>query len=319
MEILGIDEVGRGSWAGPLVVGACVLNEPIDGLTDSKKLTARRREELNEIILAQSAWGLGWVFAPELDEIGLARALRKAAIEAASQIRTKYSEIVIDGTINFLAETRKGQFVTTLAKADLLIPAVSAASIIAKVARDRYMCEMAKKYPAYGFERHVGYGTKLHRQALLEHGACPEHRRSFRPIAELENIGGESRQEAKSAHKKSTSQIGGKAETKAAEYLTSLGHEIIVRNWRTPRCEIDIVSTFENRLYFVEVKYRRDSTRGDGLEAITDQKLRQMRFAAENFIKFRGAKKLSPRLAAISVAGADFQVQEFVAVESESS
>jgi len=186
--ILGIDEVGRGPWAGPLVVGAVVLPDglTIDGLTDSKKLSAKRRVELDLLIREKAlGWGLGWVHADELDEIGLSSALRLATIRAVEAVKTPYHEIIIDGTINFLSETSKGAYVTTMAKADLLIPAVSAASIIAKVARDAYMEGQDKLYPEYGFASHVGYGTAKHQKALLEHGVTKLHRTSFAPIRKL--------------------------------------------------------------------------------------------------------------------------------------
>lgn len=318
MAILGIDEVGRGPWAGPLVVGACVLHEEIPGLTDSKKLSAKRRVELNEVILAGSSWGLGWVSAAELDEIGLSAALRKAAVEAACKIDCSYEEIVIDGTVNFLAETGKGRYVTTLAKADLLIPAVSAAAIVAKVARDQYMVEVAEKYPEYGFEKHVGYGTKMHMHSISEYGICPEHRRSFRPIQKLTNA-----YASEKPNKKDTTGIGKKAEKKVAEHLAGLGHEVVARNWKTRRCEIDIVSVLDGKIYFTEVKYRRDRQRGTGLEVVTAEKLRQMKFAAENFMKFQGEtlqqgftlKSLEPLLAIASVGGADFKVEDFLILQ----
>lgn len=186
--ILGIDEVGRGPWAGPLVVGAVVLPEGfvLDGLTDSKKLSAKRRAELDVIIREQATgWGLGWVHAEELDAIGLSEALRVATIRAAEAVKSPYHEIIIDGTINFLKETSKGQYVTTLPKADLLVPAVSAASIIAKVARDAYMEQQDGAYPGYGFASHVGYGTAKHQQALQQLGVTPLHRTSFAPIKKL--------------------------------------------------------------------------------------------------------------------------------------
>lgn len=166
--ILGIDEVGRGPWAGPLVVGAVVLNDAaIEGLTDSKKLSKKQRESLSQKIIDSTAdIGLGWVYPHELDVIGLSNSLVEATKRAVSQITSTYHEIIIDGTINFLKDTTKGQYVTTLKKADLLISSVSAASIVAKVARDRYMSEQDLLYPGYGFAAHVGYGTALHRAAI---------------------------------------------------------------------------------------------------------------------------------------------------------
>ncbi len=182
--ILGVDEVGRGPWAGPLVVGAVVLNGAvIEGLTDSKKLTKKRREELNREILDSSASvGLGWVHADELDQMGLSQSLVEATKRAVEQVTASYYEIIIDGTVNFLASTEKGQFVTTMKKADLLIPSVSAASIIAKVARDKYMEEQDIIYIGYDFKSHVGYGTAKHRDAINELGVTPLHRLSFAPL-----------------------------------------------------------------------------------------------------------------------------------------
>lgn len=181
--ILGIDEVGRGPWAGPLVVGAVVLGgAEIAGLTDSKKLSKKRREELDAAIRMQAACGLGWVHADEIDAVGLSEALRLATKRAVEQIGVPYHEIVIDGTINFLADTTKGEYVTTMKKADLLVPSVSAASIIAKVARDRYMAEQDAVYEGYKFGAHVGYGTAAHRAAIEKLGVTPLHRLSFAPL-----------------------------------------------------------------------------------------------------------------------------------------
>lgn len=182
--ILGIDEVGRGPWAGPLVVGAVVLGGvAVDGLTDSKKLTKKQREHLAPIIQEQAgAWALGWVDAQELDEIGMSEALKLATRRAVEQIKTPYSEIIIDGTVNFLAGTGKGKYVTCLPKADLLVPSVSAASVLAKVARDDYMAEQDSVYPGYGFAGHAGYGVAKHREAIERLGVTPLHRLSFAPL-----------------------------------------------------------------------------------------------------------------------------------------
>lgn len=182
--IVGIDEVGRGPWAGPLVVGAVVLGCEIEGLTDSKKLNKKRREELNaEIVEKAAATGLGWVHAEELDTIGLSASLVEATKRALLEIKVPYHEIIIDGTVNFLAGTGKDEYVTTMKKADLLVPSVSAASIVAKVARDAFMAEQDAKFPEYGFKAHVGYGTAAHRAAIEKYGVTPLHRLSFAPLA----------------------------------------------------------------------------------------------------------------------------------------
>jgi ribonuclease HII len=294
--ILGIDEVGRGPWAGPLVIGAVVLGEiEIDGLNDSKKLTAKKREELSREIHKKAAGiGLGFVSSAELDDIGLSKALRLATRRAVEQIDTKYTEIIIDGTINFLSGTPLEKYVSTLIKADGLIPEVSAASIVAKVARDKYMTELAEKYPEYGFEKHVGYGTAAHKKALEMFGKTPEHRNSFKPVAAIE---------------KNTTTIGNTAEEKVAKALEKAGHAILARNWKTKLCEIDIVSEKDQKIYFTEVKYRKNPHSGSALEAITPEKLQKMTFAAESFISLNKIDK-EYLLQAAAVEGEAYEIRD---------
>lgn len=178
--ILGIDEVGRGCWAGPLVAGAVLLHSPIKGLADSKKLSKAMRQKLDAEIRAQAvAYGLGWVMPDELDKVGLTEAVRRAMHRAVACITAPYTEIIIDGNYNFLSGHPLSRCII---KADDLVPEVSAASIVAKVARDAYMTKAALQYPGYDFERHVGYGTTAHAAALKLRGACNLHRRSFAPV-----------------------------------------------------------------------------------------------------------------------------------------
>ena len=306
MAILGIDEVGRGPWAGPLVVGACVLGDAkIEGLTDSKKLTAKKREQLAAEIHEKAAVGLGWISAAELDKIGLSKALCKAARLAVKQIHAPFHEIIIDGTMNFLRDTPLSGYVQVLTKADLLIPEVSAASIVAKVARDEYMKKLAEKYPGYGFEKHVGYGTAAHKKALTELGICPEHRKSFRPIKEL--LGAT---DATKDISGSTKARGDRGETAVCKYLEESGHEIVARNWKNKFCEIDVISRFNGVLCFTEVKYRR---KGDGLDAIDKKKLEQMRFAAELYLAKNGGG--AAILAAAEVSGDNYAVTDFLVLQ----
>ena len=303
--ILGIDEVGRGPWAGPLVVGAVVLGTAsIEGLTDSKKLTKKKREALDILIRRDAAgYGLGWVPAHEIDEIGLSAALRLATIRAVEQVKTPYHEIIIDGTINFLKETTKGQYVTTLAKADLLIQCVSAASIIAKVARDNYMASQDSVYPGYSFRSHVGYGTAAHRSSIDRLGVTPLHRLSFAPLHKYKDTS------------RTTKAIGDSAEDSAADYLKSKGHSILERNWKTKFCEIDIVSTKNKTIYFAEVKYRRSNNQGGGLAAITTKKQQHMKFAAEYYMVMKKLKDVSVRLVAISMTGQPPEVTTYLELE----
>lgn len=185
--VVGIDEVGRGCWAGPLVAGAVLLAEPIPGLKDSKKLSKTQREKLDAEIRVQAiAWGLGWVSPTEVDKLGLTTAVKRAMERALAALREQLvdqsliAEIIIDGNYQYLPDEPLAQ---TLIKADDSVPAASAASIIAKVARDRYMAEQDIVFPGYGFGTHVGYGTAVHIAALENQGICALHRLSYKPIA----------------------------------------------------------------------------------------------------------------------------------------
>ncbi len=295
--ILGIDEVGRGPYAGPLVIGACILpknrdeNPWIDELNDSKKLSEKKREKLYEIIKKNATSATGWVSANELDEIGISEALKLAtrrAVEKIQKEKVPFNEIIIDGISNFLVGTRLEKYVTTMKKADFLIKEVSAASIVAKVERDNYMKDLAKKYPGYGFEKHVGYGTAAHQKAMEELGLTPEHRRSFGPVGKIA--------------KKNTTEIGKAGEAKIAELLEENGHEILARNYKTKLYEIDIVSKKNGKIFFTEVKTRKNRSHGTPAEMIGETKLEKMEFAAELFMK---SKKLKNdfKLAAGTVEG----------------
>ena len=194
MITVGIDEVGRGCWAGPLVAGAAVFDDSFAAkdewrIVDSKLLTRSQRTEADVHIRREAlALGLGWVSSEEVDKLGLTAAVRLAMQRALEELLSTVDggldaidRIVIDGSFNFLHDMPKTEAVV---KADNSVVAVSAASILAKVARDRWMAEEAEKqWPGYGFARHVGYGTKVHRAALEELGICNIHRKSFRPIA----------------------------------------------------------------------------------------------------------------------------------------
>ncbi len=316
--ILGIDEAGRGPWAGPLVVGAVILGgAEIDGLTDSKKLTKKRREALYPIIHERAvAYATGWVTAEELDKIGMSQALRLATRRAVEQIRAPYSEIIIDGTVNFLSDTGKGKYVQTMKKADLLVPSVSAASILAKVERDWFMAEQDEIYPGYSFGSHAGYGTAKHVAAIEKLGVTPLHRLSFAPLAKYRTGQPEPAllQRDGEQNNQTTKSIGDNGEDAVAGWLERDGHEVIVRNWRTRWCEIDIVSKKDDTVYFTEVKYRKNADYGDGFAAITKEKLRQMKFAAEYFVLKHNISS-QVQLAAASVSGLEFTVEKWLALD----
>lgn len=178
-KVIGIDEVGRGAWAGPLVVGAVLLSKDIVGLEDSKKLNKNEREKLaSEINAIAEFVGLGWVSASEVDDLGLTKATSLACARALKHA-PKNIEIIIDGSVNYLHDNKLAR---TLINADDSVPAVSAASIVAKVARDEFMEVQSKQYPCYRFESNAGYGTAQHKTAIDENGLTPIHRWSFKPI-----------------------------------------------------------------------------------------------------------------------------------------
>ena len=306
--VVGIDEVGRGAWAGPLVVGAVVLGDTqIQGLTDSKKLSAKRRQMIaREIKQSARSIGLGWVNAETIDKIGLSKALTLATERALAEINTPYSHIIIDGTVNFINDKR----VSTIKQADLLVPSVSAASIVAKVARDYYMTTLLhQELPQYNFDLHVGYGTKKHREKLKEYGPSYMHRISFKPV--LKALGEKTEVEEKKGAIEFT--VGRKAEEAASQWLQHEGYKVIEKNWRTKVCEIDIVATKENKLYFVEVKYRQADGAGDGMAAITPKKLQQMIFSTRVWQQFHPNYEYdSMQLGVISMNGDPPEVEQFL-------
>ena len=185
--MIGIDEAGRGAWAGPLVVAGCSFAENpgfIRGLNDSKKLTRKKREALESQIKSSTYFHVVVVPSARIDEVGLTQCLREAMIEIAVKLPHN-QEIIIDGPYNFLKNTEFDVRVRCEVRADGSYVPVMAASILAKVERDRIMRGYVSEYPDYGFESHVGYGTIKHIQALKSFGATSVHRQSYRPIKEL--------------------------------------------------------------------------------------------------------------------------------------
>lgn len=185
--MIGVDEVGRGCLAGPLLVVAAKQIGPLPkGLKDSKLLSRRQRQSIYQLLTANCQFGEGWVKTSEIDKHGLAKALRLGVTRSLRSLGAKVEEqIVIDGKMNYAPE----KFIKAkcVVDADDLVPIVSAASIYAKVKRDAFMIELAKRYPAYGFENHVGYGTSAHIAALHSNGLIKfVHRVSFQPVAKLQ-------------------------------------------------------------------------------------------------------------------------------------
>jgi len=186
--VCGVDEAGRGPLVGAVVAGAVVLDpaKPIEGLKDSKKLTAARREYLYEQIMANAkAWGVGEASPAEIDDINILQAtmlaMRRAVEDLAVRLGAWPDKALIDGNrcpeLPIAAEA--------IIKGDAKEPAISAASIVAKVTRDRQMMALHERYPQYGFAQHMGYPTEAHFAALKQFGACEQHRRSFSPVRKV--------------------------------------------------------------------------------------------------------------------------------------
>jgi ribonuclease HII len=182
--IAGVDEAGRGPLAGPVVAAAVILDDlqPIKGLADSKKLTALKRERLYDEIRAKAlCCSIAEASVEEIDRLNILQATMLAMQRAVAGLRLKPTKVLVDGNripqLDMLAEA--------IVKGDSLIPAISAASILAKVHRDRWCAELHQRYPLYGFDGHKGYGTAQHLAALQAHGACPEHRKTFAPVTQV--------------------------------------------------------------------------------------------------------------------------------------
>lgn len=180
--VAGVDEAGRGPLAGPVVAAAVILDDlaPIKGLADSKQLSAARREKLYDEIRAKAlCCSIAQASVEEIDRLNILQATLLAMQRAVQGLRLKPAKVLVDGNrlpaLDVLAEA--------IVSGDALVPAISAASILAKVTRDRLLAQLHQQHPEYGFDRHKGYGTAQHMQALQAHGALDVHRRSFAPVA----------------------------------------------------------------------------------------------------------------------------------------
>ena len=181
--VAGVDEAGRGPLAGPVVAAAVILDDlhPIKGLADSKQLGAARREALYDEIRAKAlCCSVAQASVEEIDRLNILQATMLAMQRAVQGLRLKPTKVLVDGNrlpaLDVLAEA--------IVQGDAKVQAISAASILAKVTRDRLLVELHQRHPQYGFDRHKGYGTAQHLAALREHGALPVHRRSFAPVAQ---------------------------------------------------------------------------------------------------------------------------------------
>lgn len=184
--IAGTDEVGRGPLAGPLVAAAVILDPSykIIGLDDSKKLTEKKRIALNKEIKEHAlCYSITYIYPDEIEKINIYQASKKAMIESVNSLKIKADFILSDA----MPLSEQDTPFESIIKGDTKSATIAAASIIAKVERDNYMIELGKKYPEYGFEKHKGYPTKFHKEALKKYGVLSVHRKSYKPVADIIN------------------------------------------------------------------------------------------------------------------------------------
>ena len=182
--LAGVDEAGRGPLAGPVFAAAVILDDlsPISGLADSKKLTSKKREQLYDIIKARAlCFCIASASVQEIDQLNILQATLLAMQRAVKGLRLKPTKVLVDGNRLPVLDIRAEAII----KGDATVASISAASILAKVERDRWCVEVDPQFPHYGFLTHKGYGTQVHLRALLEYGPCDLHRRSFAPVAKL--------------------------------------------------------------------------------------------------------------------------------------
>ena len=272
--IAGVDEAGRGPLAGPVVAATVILDEQnrISGLADSKKLTAKKREKLFQEIMQHAEVGIGVVDVEEIDKNNILKATQKAMYKALGDLKTKPDKALIDGyALPNQIIPNKG-----IIGGDDKIDCIRAASIIAKVTRDRMMQQYDIIFPEFGFARHKGYGTILHMEKLSEYKACPIHRKSFKPVNEnLPTI----------TWLKSQRRIGQWGERLAALEYFNNGYKIHALNhYCAPYGEIDIIAEKDNELVFAEVKTAAGKTLG-GVEGQVDEvKLQHLSNAIDKYI-----------------------------------
>ncbi len=285
--LCGVDEAGRGPLAGPVVAAAVVLpdDDQVEPFFDSKQMTQRQREYAYDLVLQKAiSYGIGIVDADGIDQMNILQATFVAMRQALDQIEQSVDLILIDGC-NLPGMTTAQRKVI---HGDAMSQSIGAASLLAKVTRDRIMLQFDQQYPEYGFAKHVGYGTKEHVEALRTFGPCPIHRRSFAPVR---NLFTESESEKTSVSKR---MIGARYEKQAEHYLLAKGYQCIEANWRTRYGEIDLIMQDQDTLVFVEVRYKHNHALTgieDAAFSIDQRKRDQIRQMANAYLASHEGKK----------------------------
>ncbi len=268
--LCGVDEAGRGPLAGDVYAAAVILKPDavIEGLNDSKKLSEKKREQLfNEICAKAEAYCIASASVEEIDRLNILQATFLAMRRAVEGLSVKPKLVLVDGNRNPELSVHSRLVV----KGDATSACIAAASILAKVSRDRYMKKLAEEYPQYGFEKHKGYGSKLHYQMLDKHGISPVHRRTFLK----KYVSGE----------ESPAQKRGRiGENAVCGWLKTEGCVIAARNYSVPPYgEIDIVAEKDGITAFVEVKARKQGAKVGGTAAVTPSKQKKLILAASQY------------------------------------
>ena len=277
-NVAGVDEAGRGPLAGP-VVAACVILDPEnipEGVDDSKKLSEKKREELFEVIMEKAlSVSVGIVDHTEIDRINILNATFEAMNTALDNTELAPDFIIVDGN----KTPRQADNIQAIVKGDAKSATIACASIIAKVTRDRIMYALHEKYPQYGFDKHKGYGTAEHIDAIFTHGMSDVHRRSF--CTKLK------RREASGTNMRSR---GDNAEEIAAGYVSGLGYTVLERNFNCKSGEIDIIASDGDTTVFIEVKSSVNQKYGNAQSHVTSAKIKKLRKSIEYYMLINNIK-----------------------------
>ncbi len=288
--VCGVDEAGRGPLAGPVCAAAVIFPPDVilEEVNDSKKLTEKKREELFDVIKEKAlAYNIAWASVEEIEEMNILNAAMLAMKRAVEGLPVEPDFVIVDGNkkppIDIPCEA--------VVKGDSLSQSIAAASILAKVSRDRLMLELAPEYPEYCFEKHKGYGTKLHREKLLEYGPCKIHRPSF-----LKKIFDPTLKKPKTSKRKK----GDMGEDMALEMYLKNGYELVERNYNSQYGEIDIILKNDELIVFSEVKTRDISAIARPSDSVDKRKQKKILAAAEVFLS-ENPCELQPRFDIVEV------------------
>ena len=278
VSVAGLDEVGRGTLAGPVAAGAVILRKKprrklFNTVRDSKQMSAPQREEAYALISknAQSC-SVGWADAAEIDRYGIVPSIRLAMRRALGRLSETSDHLLIDALA--LPSTNLPQ--TSIVRGDSKSLSIAAASVIAKVERDRFMIDLAESYPGYGFESHKGYATEQHLEAIQELGPSPAHRMTFRPVAHSKGR----------INRPHPSVAGEWAESFVVRDLTDRGMEILSRNYSTRFGEVDLIAKDGSAITFVEVRSRRSNSFISPAETISSSKAQRIIAACHDYIQW---------------------------------